>query len=172
MPLTRREFTALSSAAVALTVLGCDSHAEPSAGATAPHGGNKKKIKLATEPFTIGGVDKYKKPAVSSEYHDDKGIFVISDGKTLVALSSICTHRGCATDYEAKAHDFKCPCHKSVFAETGGNVSGKANRPLERCAVKLVTDKDGHEVIEVDPTRRFLKDKNEWGNAEASLQLG
>ncbi len=175
MPLTRREFTALSSVAVALTVLGCDSHADPvtSTGAetTSSADANKKKIKLATEPFTIGSKSDYKQAVVSLKYHDDKGVFIISDGKTLVALSAMCPHRNCATNYEEEKKQFVCPCHGSIFDGEGNRIEGKADRPLERCAVKLITNAHGEEEIEVDPQHRFRKDKDEWGNDGASLPL-
>lgn len=178
MDLTRREFAALSGAAVALTVLGCDSHAEQPT--TAPAGSGpvagdekkKKKIHLATEPFTIGGRSDYKQPVVSSKFHDDKGVFILSDGKTLVALSAMCPHRNCATDYEQDKKRFLCPCHKSTFDQDGNRLSGKADRPLERCAVRLIKDAQGKEEIEVDPRKRYRKDKDEWGAEDASLSLG
>ncbi len=98
-------------------------------------------------------------------------MWLVSDGKALVALSATCTHLGCTTPYLADQKAFRCPCHGSQFSPEGINApGGRAKRPLERCTVRLV-DTDSGRQIEVDPTRRFRKDLDQWGDAAASLAL-
>lgn len=47
----------------------------------------------------------------------------------LVAHSAICTHAGCAVDYQGG--QIVCPCHGSIFnAQTGAVISGPAPTPL------------------------------------------
>ena len=174
--MTRREFTAATTSVVALTVLGCDSRADqtentPEAMSAAKGKTNdkkKNKANLATEPFLVGQPGQYTKLGVYTEYKDDKGVWLVSDGRELVALSATCTHLACSTDYDPAKGQFECPCHESRFSLEGKNDKyAKAKRPLERCTVRLV---DGQ--IEVDPTRRLRQEKGEWSDAAAALPLG
>ncbi|MCX5660509.1 MAG: Rieske (2Fe-2S) protein [Planctomycetota bacterium] len=174
MALTRREFTTASGAIVALTVLGAGCSREdpkPPPGANGPGGKKDRKAKLATEPFTVGPLAKYAAPGVYTDIKEAKGVWLVSDGKALVALSATCTHSGCTTDYDADNKSFECPCHSSEFDLQGINhEGGKAKRPLERCKVELVGEGSAQEV-RVDPTKRFRKDKDEWDAAVTELKL-
>lgn len=58
------------------------------------------------------------------------------EGK-LVALSNTCTHLGCPVTWEGSDRKFHCPCHGSVFDQTGENIAGPAPRPLARYNVKV-----------------------------------
>ncbi len=178
-PVTRREFTLAGTAVAAVTLLGCDGQADPG-----PSGANQPpqpaaskpkkstKANLATEPFRIGPPSRYAKPGVYPGYKEDKGIWIVSDGQALVVLSATCTHLACTTHLDLENQWFNCPCHKSRFDFEGINQDGsKARRPLERCALKRVTV-DGQDQIEVDPTRRFRKDRDEWSHPDATLRLG
>ncbi|WP_426593615.1 ubiquinol-cytochrome c reductase iron-sulfur subunit [Cellulomonas sp. McL0617] len=53
----------------------------------------------------------------------------------VVALSAICTHQGC-TVAPGKTQ-LICPCHGSVYALTGANVSGPAPKPLPEVDVHV-----------------------------------
>lgn len=171
MPLTRRQF-GLVTTSVALTVLGGDqTHASPQpAPQQAGEKPNRNRANLATEPFRIGPPEKYKDAKLYADFKADKGVWLISDGKTLVALSATCTHNACTTHFKEDAREFACPCHESRFGLDGGNLGGKAKRPLERCALRLISS-DGTADIEVDPTRRFRKDKDQWSDPASSLTL-
>lgn len=174
--ITRRQFTVGTTSVVALTVLGCDSRADQADKTLSNKGGSqgkadgkkKSKANLATEPFLVGQPGRYTKPGVYTEYKDEKGIWLISDGRVLVALSATCTHLACSTDFDPENNRFDCPCHESRFSLEGINDKyAKAKRPLERCTVRLVNGQ-----IEVDPTQRFRQEKGEWSNPVSSLPLG
>lgn len=63
--------------------------------------------------------------------HTDRGIF---------AMSSVCTHLGCMTRYDAEKNAISCPCHGSKF-DAGGNVTaGPAPSPLARKEIVLEGD--------------------------------
>jgi len=58
-------------------------------------------------------------------------IMVIRSSDTeVIALSAICTHAGCSTDYNASQQRIECPCHGSQFSTDGKVIHGPANRPL------------------------------------------
>jgi len=180
MTITRREFSIATVSTVTLTILGCDGQAEPAkvelSSATKGKQDPKKdskKANLATEPFLIGPPSGYAKPGVYDEYKKEKGVWIVSDGSELVVLSATCTHLACSTDLDRPKGCFTCPCHESEFDVQGINAEGsKAKRPLERCALRLVDSGPGAGQIEVDPTQRFRKDKDQWSAPAAALTLG
>ncbi len=51
----------------------------------------------------------------------------------IVAVSSICTHRGC--EVRAMPRSLQCPCHGSEYDELGEVLEGPATRPLKRYEV-------------------------------------
>ncbi len=77
---------------------------------------------------------------------DGKPVVVIRDpvnkGKIL-ALSSVCTHKGCLVDWKANEKQFVCPCHQSDFAPNGKVLEGPAEKPLPVYQVKV----DGSTIL-------------------------
>jgi menaquinol-cytochrome c reductase iron-sulfur subunit len=59
-----------------------------------------------------------------------------NDG-TLTVLSNRCTHLGCGLDWDARAGQFRCPCHGGVFDLEGRVVEGPPPRPLTQFASKV-----------------------------------
>lgn len=55
------------------------------------------------------------------------------EGKGLIALSTVCTHKGCEVRLMPEA--FECPCHGSAYARDGAVVEGPATQPLQRFAI-------------------------------------
>lgn len=75
-----------------------------------------------------------------SNQKDNAWILRNIDG-TVIAFSPLCTHLGCAYQWQSKAGQakdgaFVCPCHGSTFSRTGDVIIGPANRPLDRYQVK------------------------------------
>jgi menaquinol-cytochrome c reductase iron-sulfur subunit len=66
--------------------------------------------------------------------------WVVREGETLRAYSSVCPHLGCAFDYEADEKKFKCPCHFAAYTIDGKVAGGPAPRPLDALDVE---EKDG-----------------------------
>ncbi|CAN5907492.1 Rieske (2Fe-2S) protein [soil metagenome] len=54
----------------------------------------------------------------------------ISDTQ-LLAVSAICTHRGCELAYDVAGNKLVCPCHGSEFDATGAVTKGPAVRPIK-----------------------------------------
>jgi Rieske Fe-S protein len=156
MPITRRQFAAAASSVIALTVLGCNDETEPGG-----QSGKRKrgKLKLPDTPFWVGASDKYRRPDVYQTFRESHGVWLVSDGTQLVALSAVCTHNYCGTGYDPDARLFVCPCHKSTYSTDGVNQpGGKSKRPLERCDIKLQHNPDGAGIqVRIDPTTRFRR---------------
>lgn len=62
---------------------------------------------------------------------------ILNGDRTLTAFSPLCTHLGCAYQWEGRQKQFSCPCHGSVFSKTGTVIQGPASRPLDRYPVKI-----------------------------------
>jgi menaquinol-cytochrome c reductase iron-sulfur subunit len=76
------------------------------------------------------------------------------EGK-LRALQAECPHLGCAIEHDPAARQFRCPCHKSAFDESGARLSGPAKRGLD----PLEVEEQG-EVVRVR-FQRFKHDVSE-----------
>lgn len=48
-----------------------------------------------------------------------------------IAVSSKCTHLGCAVQMKEGSQQLECPCHASVFNNKGEVLSPPASRPLD-----------------------------------------
>ena len=51
-------------------------------------------------------------------------------GGTFRALSSVCTHAACSTNWSFSSGTFTCLCHGSQFTTTGAVLAGPAASPL------------------------------------------
>ncbi len=76
----------------------------------------------------------------------------VGPGGDIVAYSTLCTHQGCPTVYDAKDRCFKCPCHYSIFdAEKGGQmVCGQAPSKLPRIVLEYDAKSDSVTAVAVD----------------------
>lgn len=50
--------------------------------------------------------------------------FVVNDGGTVRALSSVCTHMGCTLHFRPDWRDLRCPCHGASFDLAGRLANG------------------------------------------------
>ncbi|MFI5135297.1 MAG: ubiquinol-cytochrome c reductase iron-sulfur subunit [Chitinophagales bacterium] len=53
-------------------------------------------------------------------------------GGTFHAVSDICTHAGCSVNYEPNQNSFWCPCHGSLFDDSGNVLQGPAITALRK----------------------------------------
>ena len=82
--------------------------------------------------FTRNRVDGWK---VRSE--KSTAWVIVHRSGDVTAFSPLCTHLGCAYQWQSDKRKFNCPCHGSVFSESGDVVAGPAGRPLDRYPIKL-----------------------------------
>lgn len=82
------------------------------------------------------------------------------------AFSLLCPHRQTQVEWQPSASRFYCPKHKSTFRPEGTLIQGKAERNLDRLAVRI----DGTEVVvETEPTIRSDRAADAWSAAKATL---
>ena len=62
----------------------------------------------------------------------------------LIALSPVCTHRGCLVSFDADRDSFACPCHGGLYDRSGAVIGGPPPKPLKRHKIKIV---DGNLLI-------------------------
>jgi arsenite oxidase small subunit len=70
----------------------------------------------------------------------------------IVAYSTMCTHQGCPTVYDANDRTFKCPCHFTIFdAEKGGQmVCGQATENLPQIVLEYNAKNDTVTAVAVE----------------------
>lgn len=81
---------------------------------------------------------RQKNPKIDKDPYDKNTPFI--------AITSRCSHLGCAVRWADAAERFICPCHGSVFDLLGLRIAGPAVRPLDRFFTRV---KDG--VVEIGP---------------------
>lgn len=64
-------------------------------------------------------------------------VYVMHAASGFIAMSAVCTHLGCLTQYERENNRILCPCHGSQFAPDGSVRQGPAPRPLPRLALSV-----------------------------------
>lgn len=55
-----------------------------------------------------------------------------------VALSAICTHRGCIVSWDEKRQVISCPCHGGIFDPNGNVLAGLPTRSLRPFRAEVV----------------------------------
>ncbi len=88
----------------------------------------------------------------------EQQVYVVRTAGGFRALSAICTHLGCMTQYNSDSNLIACPCHGSKFRNDGTVQGGPAPRPLEHFAVRLMPDGDLMiDKLEIVPQTQLLK---------------
>lgn len=74
----------------------------------------------------------------------DKKIAVVRDPKDktkVLAVSTVCTHKGCAVVWQADKKQYFCPCHEAAFAADGAVQAGPTKKPLPLYDAKIEKDR-------------------------------
>lgn len=101
--------------------------------------GCKKEEESTTKDFTLD------LNASANAALKNNGGSVVSEGVIIartntgnyIAVASACTHQGTTINYESSNSRFKCPNHGAIFNESGGVVSGPANKALTQYKTEL-----------------------------------
>ncbi|WP_296705725.1 ubiquinol-cytochrome c reductase iron-sulfur subunit, partial [Algoriphagus sp.] len=140
---SRREFIEKSGLSVALTMFGIgfftsctnsDDMQPTNNGGTPMNPGSGGGTGIAVSGNTIT-IDL----TIQKDLNTDGGWLLITAGKTLVskvgsefiALTSVCTHSGCDTNWSFANSTYNCSCHGSKFDAQGNVITGPATQPLK-----------------------------------------
>lgn len=88
--------------------------------------------------FRVGTPDDY--PANSVTYIQDQQVYILRSADGFYAVSAVCTHLGCITQWKPEDNQIECPCHGSKFKRNGTVVAGPAPRTLPHFAIRLMPD--------------------------------
>ncbi len=88
--------------------------------------------------FRAGSLDDY--PVNSVTFIQDQQVYIVRTEQGLWAMSAVCTHLGCITQWKPESNQIACPCHGSKFQRDGAVQAGPAPRALPRFAVHLAAD--------------------------------
>jgi cytochrome b6-f complex iron-sulfur subunit len=106
----------------------------------------RKKIEPEKQPLLDAGVVADFQPG--SITYIARGHLYLSrlDDGGFLAISKKCTHLGCAVPWIAERKQFECPCHASVFDQTGNVIKSPAPRALDLYTITIKRDR-----IMIDP---------------------
>jgi cytochrome b6-f complex iron-sulfur subunit len=97
-------------------------------------------------------------PVDTVTYLQDQQAYIVRTKDGFYAVSAVCTHLGCITQWKPEADQIACPCHGSKFKRDGTKIEGPAPRPLPHYAISLTPDGEllVDKLEEVNP-RQVLK---------------
>jgi Rieske Fe-S protein len=126
--------TIVGAGAVVLTACS-PAGAQGAAGAAAQPDGGNAPAKLASGTKVLSLTDIPVGGTASATVDGQQLLLSQPTAGEVLCFSAICTHQGCTV--AAAAKDFECPCHGSVFSETGAVLNGPAMVPLNKVPVKV-----------------------------------
>jgi cytochrome b6-f complex iron-sulfur subunit len=88
--------------------------------------------------FRAGNPDLY--PVNSVTYDQEQEVYIVRTEGGFYAVSAVCTHLGCITQWKPDAKIIACPCHGSKFKSDGTVIVGPAPRALPHFAITLTPD--------------------------------
>ena len=88
--------------------------------------------------FRAGNPDFY--PVHSVTFFEDQQAYIVRLPEGFYAVSAVCTHLGCITQWKPDTEMIACPCHGSKFRPDGVKIEGPAPRPLPHFAISLTSD--------------------------------
>jgi cytochrome b6-f complex iron-sulfur subunit len=106
--------------------------------------------------FRIGVPESYAMNSVT--YFPEQQVYIVRVPDGFSAISAICTHLGCITQWNPNLDMIACPCHGSRFTKDGAIEHGPAPRPLQHFALRLMPDGNLMvDKLETVPLNQILK---------------
>jgi len=106
--------------------------------------------------FRAGNPDLY--PVNSVTFLQDQQVYIVRTLAGFYAVSAVCTHLGCITQWKPEANMIACPCHGSKFQPNGKKIEGPAPRPLPHYTINLTADGELQvDKLQVIKTDQVLK---------------
>ena len=88
--------------------------------------------------FRAGNPDLY--PVNSVTFLQEQQVYIVRTSGGFYAVSAVCTHLGCVTQWKPETNMIACPCHGSKFTPEGKKLEGPAPRPLPHYAISITAD--------------------------------
>lgn len=121
-----------------------DTVSQNSAPANASSSSNTSGSKPLGGFVQVGTIQELEqKGRLLSQQGERNSVLVIRDPsnpKQLYAVNAVCTHQGCAVDWNTDSKEVACPCHGSKFKPDGVVARGPATKPLKKYAAKIEGD--------------------------------
>lgn len=106
-------------------------------------------VKEPPTRFKAGPPENF--PPGSMTFDKDQKVYIVRAPEGyFYALSAVCTHLGCITNWKSEEGIVACPCHGSKFDREGNKIAGPAPRSLPRFAISL--DDQGQLVVDKSVT--------------------
>ncbi|MBN3582133.1 ubiquinol-cytochrome c reductase iron-sulfur subunit [Algoriphagus aestuarii] len=139
---SRREFIEKSGVSIALSVFGmgfftactdsADMNPVPSGGTPPKDASGNTGIMVSGNTITVDlKIQTGLKLSGGWLLINTAKVLVSKVGESFVALTSVCTHEGCDTNWSFTNSTYNCSCHGSKFDAQGNVVSGPATTPLK-----------------------------------------
>ena len=106
--------------------------------------------------FQAGHPDLF--PLNSVTFLQQQQVYIVRTEQGFYAVSAVCTHLGCITQWKPELNQIACPCHGSKFTIEGIKVEGPAPAPLPHFAISLT------------PSGELLVDKLEIVRTDQALK--
>ena len=89
--------------------------------------------------FRAGNPDLY--PLNSVTFLQEQQVYIVRTAQGFYAVSAVCTHLGCITQWKPEDELIACPCHGSKF-QIGRHrrLQGRRRAPLPHFAISLTAD--------------------------------
>jgi cytochrome b6-f complex iron-sulfur subunit len=88
--------------------------------------------------FRAGKPDLF--PLTSVTFLQEQQVYIVRMPEGFYAVSAVCTHLGCITQWKPEDGQIACPCHGSKFKQDGAKIEGPAPRPLPHLSITLTAD--------------------------------
>ena len=106
--------------------------------------------------FRAGSPDLY--PVGTVIFRQAEQVYIVHTEAGFYAVSAVCTHLGCITQWKPEDDQIACPCHGSKFKRDGKKIEGPAPAPLPHFAISLSADGelvvDKLEIVKADQALR------------------
>ena len=95
----------------------------------------------APQWVVVGPVTQFPKDVPTKATAGSQAVYIThADKDVYLALSAVCTHRGCEVNWRPNDKAYICPCHRGRFDTQGAVLAGPPPRPLPAYPTRVNTD--------------------------------
>jgi len=99
-----------------------------------------------SQKFIAGKIESFNQDSIT--FIKEHNVYIVRNKEGLfTAMSAVCTHLGCVTNWKSEQGIITCPCHGSKFNKNGEVTNGPAPKPLPKFAMTL--DAQGQIIVDM-----------------------